>query len=118
MAETYILALIGVGIVALVVGVLGSLILKALGVLWNKAGGFVLAVAVAGIGLFSFTAYSAKCIEKCEVYDTIFGPIFATSTPAPTMTPFYIVVTAIPTQDPKNVCVVVSGEGWSCRGLP
>jgi hypothetical protein len=39
MAETYILALIGVGIVALVVGVLGSLILKALGVLWNKAGG-------------------------------------------------------------------------------
>jgi hypothetical protein len=118
MPETYILALIGVGIVALVVGILGSLILKALGVLWNKAGGFVAAVVVAGVGLLSFTAYSAKCIEKCEVYETTIGPIFATPKPVPTQTPIYIQVTAAPTPDPRYPCVVVSGANLTCRGLP
>ncbi len=118
MALTYILALIGVGIVALIVGLLGNLILKSLGVLWSKAGGFVMAVAVAGVGLLAFTAYSAKCVEKCEVYETTIGPLFATPTPVPTQTPFVIMVTASPTPDPRNPCIVVSGANLTCRGLP
>lgn len=111
-------ALGGIAIIALVMGFLGSQILKALGVLWNKAGGFVVGVVVAFVALFAFTAFTTKCVEKCEVYGSTIGPIFATAAPSPTVTPVIIVVTATPTQDPRNVCVVVSGTGLSCRGLP
>lgn len=118
MATTEVGAIVGIAIIALVMGFLGSQILKALGVLWNKSGGLVVGLAVAVVAFFAFTAFTTKCVEKCEVYGTTIGPIFATPALPPTVTPVIVVVTATPTQDPRNVCVVVSGTGLTCRGLP
>jgi len=78
----------------------------------------VVGLIVAFVTLFAITAFTTKCVEKCEVYGSTIGPIFATPAQPPTMTPVIVVVTATPTQDPRNVCVVVSGPGLSCRGLP
>lgn len=118
MASTQIATLIAAVVIALVTGLLANQVFKALGVLWAKAGSFFLAVVVGGVALLAITALSAKCIEKCEVYETTVGPIFATPVPAPTQTPYIIMVTASPTPDPGNPCIVVAGPELTCRGLP
>lgn len=118
MASTQITTLVAAMVVALITGLLANQIFKALGVLWAKAGSFFLAVVVGGVAMLAITALSAKCIEKCEVYETTVGPIFATPIPLPSQTPFIIMVTASPTPDPQNPCIVVAGPGWTCRGLP
>jgi hypothetical protein len=118
MAPSQVAAILGVFVIAVALGYLGTQILKALGVLWSKAGGFVVGGLVVIVAAFAFTAFSTKCVEKCEVYETTLGPIFATPKPVPTQTPIYIQVTAAPTPDPRNPCVVVSGTNLTCRGLP
>jgi hypothetical protein len=118
MAITQIGTIVAVAVIALVMGFLGSQLLKALGVLWSKTGGIAVGIIVAIVALLAITAFTTKCVEKCEVYGATIGPIFATPAPSPTVTPVIVVVTATPTQDPKNVCVVVSGQGLACRGLP
>jgi predicted membrane-bound spermidine synthase len=120
MALTYILALIGVAIAALVIGLLSSLIAKGFSAFWAKVSVLVSIVVVAAVALLAFTALSAKCIEKCEVYETTVGPLFATPTTVPTQTPYvvYVYVVATPTSTSFDRCTVVSGNGIGCSSLP
>ncbi len=120
MASTQIATLIAAVVIALVTGLLANQVFKALGVLWAKAGSFFLAVIVGGVALLAITALSAKCIEKCEIYETTVGPIFATPTPVPTQTPYviYVYIVATPTSTALDRCTVVSGNGIGCASLP
>lgn len=127
-----IAVLFGVAIVMLIVGLFGSAIGKQLGVLWSKASGFIFVVGAGLIAVLAITAISAKCVEKCEVYDTTIGPIFATPIPAPTQTARVVIIketvivfvtprpagAVVVTPSPGSPCQVISGQGLGCRDVP
>lgn len=76
----------------------------------------IFGVIMSVVASLAINAAFTRCEENCEVYNTTFGPLFATPTPLPTQTPYIIFVTATPTPDSK-ACTVVN-QGLVCRSLP